>query len=185
MKRLSRRHFIYSGAAFCCSTVSAQAFKLFEKKGSRSGPDNINRNIPGDITGSIFTGDAPKKPWKWSCEGSHYTKMFGNKVACGICPHRCVLSPGDRGVCRSRVNIKGVLYSLVYGNPCAVNVDPVEKKPLFHFRPKTSVFSLATTGCNFRCLNCQNWEISQSKPDEVRHVELFPEEAVAAAGKSG
>ncbi len=181
MKRVSRRHFIYSGAAFCCSSVSAQAFQLFDKKGSRSDPGNIT----GDIKGNIFKGDAPKKPWKWSCEGSHYTKMFGNKVVCGICPHQCVLAPGDRSVCRSRVNIRGTLYSLTYGNPCSVNVDPVEKKPLFHFRPKTSVFSLATAGCNFRCLNCQNWEISQSKPDEVRHFELFPDEAVAAAGKSG
>lgn len=177
MKRISRRHFLYAGAAFCLNPVPVRGFQLFDKAANRPGPENI--------AGTIFKGDAPKKPWKWSCEGSHYTKIFDNQVVCGLCPHKCVLAPGDRSVCRSRVNINGVLYSLVYGNPCAVNIDPVEKKPLFHFRPKTSVFSIATTGCNFRCLNCQNWELSQSKPREVRHMELFPEEAVSDAVKSG
>jgi pyruvate formate lyase activating enzyme len=79
------------------------------------------------------------------------------------------------------VNVKGKLYSLVYGNPCAVNMDPIEKKPLYHFKPGTPAFSIATTGCSFRCLNCQNWEISQARPHEVRHVEMFPEQVVRNA----
>jgi pyruvate formate lyase activating enzyme len=110
---------------------------------------------------------------------------MGGKVVCGTCPHRCVLGPGDRSICRSRVNIKGKLYSLAYGNPCAANLDPVEKKPLYHFRPRTSAFSIATTGCNFRCLNCQNWEISQARPEDVRHYTLFPGEVVQSAGNLG
>jgi pyruvate formate lyase activating enzyme len=106
-------------------------------------------------------------------------------VICGICPNRCVLAPGDRSVCRSKVNLDGKLYSLAYGNPCSVNTDPIEKKPLYHFKPRTKAFSLATTGCNFRCLNCQNWEISQAKPHEVPYAyDLFPADAIEAARKS-
>ncbi|MBW2180295.1 MAG: AmmeMemoRadiSam system radical SAM enzyme [Deltaproteobacteria bacterium] len=110
--------------------------------------------------------------------------MSGDKVVCGICPNRCLLSSGDRSVCRSKVNIDGTLYSLAYGNPCSANVDPIEKKPLFHFKPRSKAFSLATAGCNFRCLNCQNWEISQAKPEELRNIELFPKDAVDVAIQS-
>ena len=138
-----------------------------------------------DIRGKIFKGDAPKTIWKWSHEGFFYKKLSNQKVACTICPNRCVLAPGDRSVCRSKVNQDGTLYSLAYGNPCAVNIDPIEKKPLFHFKTGSKAFSIATTGCNFRCLNCQNWEISQAKPDEVRHYELFPADVVSTARKSG
>jgi len=130
-----------------------------------------------DIRGEIFRNDAPAKPWRWSVEGYHYTSD-GKNVQCQVCPNLCLLEPGDRSVCRSRVNIDGKLYSLAYGNPCAVHVDPIEKKPLYHFYPGTSIFSIATTGCNFRCLNCQNWEISQKKPEEVQSTELFPQDVV-------
>ncbi|RLC25081.1 MAG: AmmeMemoRadiSam system radical SAM enzyme [Deltaproteobacteria bacterium] len=129
------------------------------------------------VKGHIFKGDAPEKPWKWSIEGFHYA-TDGTTVQCQVCPNRCVLEPGDRSICRSKVNIGGKLYSLAYGNPCAVHVDPIEKKPLNHFYPRSRIFSIATTGCNFRCLNCQNWEISQQKPEAVRHVELFPGDVV-------
>lgn len=130
-----------------------------------------------DVTGHIFKGDAPSKPWKWSIEAFHYASD-GKNVQCHVCPNRCLLEPGDRSICRSRVNIGGKLYSLAYGNPCAVHVDPIEKKPLNHFHPGTTIFSIATTGCNFRCLNCQNWEISQQRPEDVRHMELFPMDVV-------
>jgi pyruvate formate lyase activating enzyme len=81
------------------------------------------------------------------------------------------------------VNIGGKLYSLAYGNPCSAHVDPIEKKPLNHFYPRSLIFSIATTGCNFRCLNCQNWEISQRKPEEVKSFELFPADVVREAVK--
>ncbi len=135
-----------------------------------------------NIKGRVFRNDAPEKPWKWSAEGHHYSSK-GKTVQCEVCPNRCVLEPGDRSVCRSRVNIDGTLYSLAYGNPCAVHVDPIEKKPLMHFHPLSQIFSIATTGCNFRCLNCQNWEISQKRPEDVRHVTLFPEQVVSEAQK--
>jgi len=133
-----------------------------------------------DIRGHIFPNDAPKKRWQWSIEGFHYD-TDGTSVQCLVCPNQCVLEPGDRSICRSKVNIDGKLYSLTYGNPCSVHVDPIEKKPLHHFYPRSLVLSIATTGCNLRCLNCQNWEISQRRPGEVRHVQLFPEEVVKTA----
>ena len=134
-------------------------------------------NPAESIQGQVFRKDAPSKPWKWAIEGFHYASD-GKDVQCQICPNRCYLEPGDRSVCRSKVNIGGKLYSLTYGNPCAVHVDPIEKKPLFHFYPSSWIFSIATTGCNFRCLNCQNWEISQKRPEDVENVELFPEQVV-------
>lgn len=178
MKKISRRHFLYWGAAGLCSAATAQAFwPLALTKSSVAGPD--------DIRGSVFKGDAPATLWKWSREGFLYRKLDDNKVVCGICPNHCIMSPGDRSVCRSKINLGGILYSLTYGNPCSVNIDPIEKKPLFHFKPRTLAFSIATAGCNFRCLNCQNWEISQAKPHEVRQHELFPADVVKAAQRAG
>jgi len=139
-------------------------------------------DIDKSVKGSIFKNDAPSKPWKWSIEAFHY-ESDGSDVQCQVCPNRCRLSPGDRSICRSKVNIGGKLYSLAYGNPCSINVDPIEKKPLNHFLPGTSIFSIATTGCNFRCLNCQNWEISQRRPEDLRHGELFPADVVKEAKK--
>ncbi len=136
------------------------------------------------IKGHVFEGDAPKQLWKYSKEAYYYAKA-DDQVQCLTCPHECVLGPGDRGICRSKVNIKGRLYSITYGNPCAIHVDPIEKKPLFHFHPRTWIFSIATTGCNLRCLNCQNWEISQKRPEDVQFRELFPEDVVDQARAFG
>ncbi len=168
-----RRTFLSGSTAWLASVATAQAFWPFSK-GSGS----------GDIRGRIFRSDAPPHPGTYSKPALRYRKLDGRRVVCGVCPHRCLLSPGDRSVCRSKVNIDGVLYSLAYGNPCAVHIDPVEKKPLYHFLPGSRVFSLAVAGCNFRCLNCQNWEISQAKPDQLRHRALPPAQAVSDAGQS-
>ncbi len=138
----------------------------------------------GSIKGKIFKGDAPKRLWKWSKEAYYYAKA-NSTVQCLICPNECVLEPGDRSICRSKVNINGKLYTLAYGNPCAVHIDPIEKKPLFHFYPKSWIFSIAETGCNFRCLNCQNWEISQRRPEDVDFQELFPEDVIGAVKRFG
>ena len=106
-------------------------------------------------------------------------------VRCKLCPSECVLGPGQRGDCRSRINLKGKLVTLVYGKPVSANpYDPVEKKPLYHFLPGTKVFSLATAGCNLHCKFCQNYEISQLNPDDAppdRVYDLPPEKLVAAA----
>jgi pyruvate formate lyase activating enzyme len=91
-----------------------------------------------------------------------FEKTDGNQVICSLCAHSCRIGPGDRGVCGVRENREGVLYSLVYGRVIAENVDPIEKKPLFHVLPGSKSFSIATVGCNFRCTFCQNHDISQA-----------------------
>lgn len=90
-----------------------------------------------------------------------YRKLPENKVQCRACSHFCLVEEGERGKCGVRENKGGRFYSLVYGQPCALNIDPIEKKPLFHFLPGTASLSLATIGCNFACFCCQNWQISQ------------------------
>jgi len=109
----------------------------------------------------------------------------GGRVQCVLCPHACVLDPGMRGRCSVRLNLDGGLVSLVYGKPVAVNVDPVEKKPLFHFLPGSSTLSIATAGCNLRCLFCQNWEISQADPEDVGTFDLPPAAVVDQAVSAG
>ncbi|MFH1360225.1 MAG: AmmeMemoRadiSam system radical SAM enzyme [Candidatus Omnitrophota bacterium] len=106
---------------------------------------------------------------------------MSTKIQCHLCTKHCLLDNGQRGDCRARMNIDGKLYSLVYGNPCAVHVDPIEKKPLFHVKPATSAFSIATAGCNGHCKFCQNWQISQRPPEETHNFDLPPEAVVAAA----
>ena len=140
--------------------------------------------VKNKVFGKFSYEKGPEKLWKWSKEAYHYTKL-GENVQCNICPNRCILGEGERSFCRVKTNKGGKLYTLVYGNPCAVHVDPIEKKPLFHFLPGTKAFSIATAGCNFRCLNCQNWQISQSKPEETRNYELFPKDVVKGAKQYG
>ena len=110
-----------------------------------------------------------------------HTPHRGLYVKCRLCPHQCVISEGARGHCRVRENRGGRLYSLVYGAPCAVHIDPIEKKPFFHFLPTASALSLATAGCNLRCKYCQNWTISQSSPEQVEAADLPPARLVQAA----
>ena len=92
-----------------------------------------------------------------------------------------MLSPGETGLCRAKANVGGRHFSLSWQNPCSIHVDPIEKKPLYHYLPGSKAFSLAVAGCNFRCLNCQNWEISQVGPREVHAYELSVESAVESA----
>jgi pyruvate formate lyase activating enzyme len=107
----------------------------------------------------------------------------GDYVRCSLCPHHCVLAEGERGLCRVRENRGGKLYTFAYGNPCAVHIDPIEKKPFYHFMPGTTAFSLATAGCNLRCQYCQNYTISQRTPEEVRSYDAPPGAVVAAAAQ--
>jgi len=118
-------------------------------------------------------------------EAHFYRPLADGAVQCKTCPHECVIVPGRRGRCGTKVNIEGKLYTISYGNPCAVHIDPVEKKPLLHFYPGSKAFSLAVAGCNFCCLNCQNWEISQTTPDKTRNYNLPPDEVVGLASRYG
>lgn len=116
---------------------------------------------------------------------SYWQVVRDKVVQCQLCPRRCVLDTGQRGVCTVRINKGGTLYTLGYGNPVAVHVDPIEKKPFFHVLPGECAFSIAVAGCNMRCLFCQNWQISQSKPDETKNYNMPAEAVVEEALKSG
>jgi len=113
-------------------------------------------------------------------------KKINGKVQCLTCNHYCLLSNNQKGICGVRQNINGKLYSLVYEKAVALNIDPIEKKPLFHFLPGTYSLSIATAGCNFRCLNCQNWSISQGPKisSEIKGEKLSPSDIVEIAQKS-
>lgn len=111
-------------------------------------------------------------------ECRYYRRLDHDVAECLLCPHHCRIANGKTGVCRSRRNYDGTLVSEVYAQPCSLAIDPIEKKPLYHFHPGTQCLSIACTGCNFRCLNCQNHEISQVAPNEVGHYNLSPQEVV-------
>ncbi len=132
----------------------------------------------------VFKNDAPEKLWKWSKEAEFYVQLQ-DAVQCKLCPHECTLGIDDRGFCKSRVNKENKLYTIAYGNPSAVHNDPVEKKPLVHFLPGTTVLSIACSGCNLRCKNCQNWNISQFRPEETKNRSLMPEQVVQKALELG
>jgi pyruvate formate lyase activating enzyme len=118
-------------------------------------------------------------------EALYWDRLEDGSVRCALCPRRCVVAPGERGYCEVRENRDGTYYTLTYGNPCAVHIDPIEKKPFYHFLPTTRSFSIATAGCNLECKFCQNWHISQALPEELYNESLTPEELVEAAIASG
>ncbi len=110
---------------------------------------------------------------------------MSGRVQCLLCPHACVLEEGQRGTCRVRMNLDGELVSLVYGRPVSAHVDPVEKKPVYHYLPGTKTFSIATAGCNLGCEFCQNWEISQAAPEDVPPYRMEPDEVISRAKETG
>ncbi len=127
-----------------------------------------------------------------------YVKEEEGRVRCRLCPRLCLIFPGKSGYCGVRQNVDGTLYTLIYGRASSVNVDPIEKKPLFHFYPGSLVYSLGSIGCNMRCIHCQNWQISHVVPvKSLKDEEIFnmiediptryisPEEAIAAAVAEG
>jgi len=116
-----------------------------------------------------------------------FYKPEAGKVRCSLCNHHCLIAPGVRGICGVRENVDGKLMTLVYGKLIAENVDPIEKKPLYHFLPGSLSYSIATVGCNFRCEFCQNWEISQRGKNggEIVGRNVRPEEVVSAALEAG
>lgn len=118
-------------------------------------------------------------------EIKHYKKLKGKVIECQICPKKCQVGDQERGYCGNKENRGGKYYTLAYGNPCAMHVDPIEKKPFFHFLPGTLAFSLSTAGCNFNCKFCQNWELSQSRPEQTENVKMTPADVTAAAKRSG
>lgn len=114
---------------------------------------------------------------QWTIKAKHYVNT-PKGLKCQICPNECKMLPGEISDCQTRINIDNELYCIAYGNPCAVHIDPIEKKPLYHFYPGTKALSIATAGCNLACLNCQNWEISQQSPRKTRNYDLPPQKVI-------
>lgn len=107
--------------------------------------------------------------------------IIGKALNCKVCERRCLISQGKRGFCNMRENIDGKIYTLNYAAASSVAIDPIEKKPLFHFYPGSTVLSLGSVGCNFRCKHCQNWNISQTELEDIRLREILPEDAINLA----
>ena len=138
-----------------------------------------SRSTAAPATGGLQMGLANRRP------ASYFTQLENGAVRCDLCPHLCRIESGDRGHCGVRLNAGGSLQTVAYGNPCAVNIDPIEKKPFYHVLPATKTLSLATAGCNLRCKSCLNWEASQARPEDTYNYELPPAEVVKRAESYG
>jgi pyruvate formate lyase activating enzyme len=125
----------------------------------------------------------PEEEQKFIIEARYYEKLPHKKIKCVLCPKECVIDDRERGYCGVRENREGTYYSLVYARPCTYHADPIEKKPLFHFHPGSLSFSIATAGCNVNCKFCQNWQISQSRPEQIRSIYIPPEKTTELAKK--
>ncbi len=115
---------------------------------------------------------------------ARYWKKEKDKVRCYLCPRKCLIPKGKTGFCWARKNIDNKLYSLVYARPSSIGIDPIEKKPFYHFHPGTNTLSFATVGCNFRCKFCCNWEISQAKIEQIAPKEVLPSEIIKIAERN-
>jgi pyruvate formate lyase activating enzyme len=117
-------------------------------------------------------------------EALFYTPIIENIVQCDLCPHHCTIKPNKTGICRVRKNINGTLFSLVYGHPVAQSIDPIEKKPLYHFYPGSLTYSIATIGCNLHCKHCQNADISQTSIDTSSLTQVSVESIIDTSLKN-
>jgi pyruvate formate lyase activating enzyme len=156
MKDLTRRELFKCGAGFLTSL-------------------SFSSLLAREATVSAQKGFVKKR------EAMYYEDLGKKSVRCTLCPKMCFVGDRGRGYCGVRENVDGKYYSLVFGNPCAIHVDPIEKKPLFHYLPSTGTLSLATAGCNMECKYCQNWQISQAIPEETYNYDLPPQAAVDLA----
>jgi pyruvate formate lyase activating enzyme len=125
---------------------------------------------------------APSRP-SFVKKALHFKQLSGNRIKCQLCPRECEVGDKERGFCGSRENRGGTYYTLVYGRAAAVNIDPIEKKPFFHVTPSAAAFSIATAGCNMDCKDCQNWELSQSRPEQIDRVYNLPPSKVIGTAR--
>ena len=116
-------------------------------------------------------------------EASHYRRLNGGRTECLLCPHHCLLSRGEAGFCRTRINRGGRLYTTAFNNPCIILKDPIEKGPLYHFLPGAITLSLATAGCNLRYRYCQNWQAAMSSPSQTENLPLTARDVTARANE--
>jgi pyruvate formate lyase activating enzyme len=183
--RLSRRQFLAMGAKVALMAGGCHLLPGVWQKASAGSDD------PPDAR--YWAGSFGEKADCFACHDSNAApiSLFTDKkyhqkqpiIKCLLCAQACVLKNGERGRCRARINQNGVMKSLVYGRPVAIHVDPVEKKPFYHFLPGSNAFSLGTAGCPLSCRFCQNWEISQAKPEDIRTSVYSPEEIVSSADR--
>ncbi|MBU1204921.1 MAG: AmmeMemoRadiSam system radical SAM enzyme [Nanoarchaeota archaeon] len=117
-------------------------------------------------------------------EADYYKKLKDENVQCLLCPKKCVIKKDSYGFCNTRKNINGRLYSVVYSRPCAVHIDPIEKKPLYHFLPGSKALSVGTIGCNLECKHCQNWTMARARPEEILTEKITPDEIIELAIKN-
>ena len=143
--------------------------------GERDGATRLRRFPPA-------AGQQKQDDAQFTVEARFYQKLPNKKIKCKLCPRECTVGDRERGYCGVRENRGGIYYTLVHSRVCAAHVDPIEKKPLFHYLPGTVAFSLATAGCNVNCKFCQNWDISQSRPEQIP-AEYAPPQRVAALAK--
>jgi pyruvate formate lyase activating enzyme len=136
------------------------------------------------LLGSALESDSPPED-PYVREARYVEKLAEGRVECRLCPRKCQVADKERGYCGVRENKEGVYYTLVYSRVVALNIDPIEKKPLFHFRPGKEALSLATAGCNIECKFCQNWNISQFRPEQVNASTITPKEMVGIAEQRG
>jgi pyruvate formate lyase activating enzyme len=182
---LSRRRFLAMGARVALMAGGCHLFPGVWQKASAGSDD------PPDAR--YWAGSFGEKADCFACHDSNaaHRSLFTDKkyhqkqpiIKCLLCALQCVLKNGERGRCRARINQNGVMKSLVYGRPVAIHVDPIEKKPFYHFLPGSNAFSLGTAGCPLSCRFCQNWEISQAKPEDIRTSVYSPEEIVSSADR--
>ncbi len=171
--KFNRREFIKSLAAtgVCAGLLSS---------------DSVTRRPEAQLLASVPSDNTSPPPVDaehifFVKEAMFYEKLEENEIRCKLCPKECEVGDRERGWCGVRENRDGVYYTLVYGNPCAARPDPIEKKPFFHFLPGSWSFSFSTAGCNLNCKFCQNWAISQSRPEETDNVRMPPADVVARA----
>jgi len=167
---MGRRAFV-GGLAMSCAGCALAGMRALE-----AGPlqDGARRGLAGGEEGRLNP-----TPARWN------RSLANGWVECGVCPRSCKIGPDERGTCGTRENRAGRLYTLVHSRPCSLGLDPVEKKPFFHVLPGTLALSLATAGCNLECRACQNWEISQARPEQIPTIRLAPDEVIALARQKG
>jgi pyruvate formate lyase activating enzyme len=173
---------VLSGAALGASFLSPLVRGLSSRYAS--GNERLPSSwLSGVALAAQSKGSAPAQRPS-AREASFYKKLPEMEVECQICPRKCKVGDVERGYCGARENRRGTYYTLGYAFPCAVHIDPIEKKPFFHYLPGTSSFSLGTAGCNMDCKFCQNWEMSQARPEQTDNYYLPPNEAVGAAKRA-
>jgi pyruvate formate lyase activating enzyme len=139
--------------------------------------------LSGGMSSNLIS--SPTQKITHQTEARWYEKQPYKKIICKLCPRECNIDDRERGYCGVRENWDGIYYTLVHSKPCTYHVDPIEKKPLFHFLPGTEALSIATVGCNVDCKFCQNWQISQVRPEQVKNFDLPPKKIAELAIETG